>query len=283
MKQKLITILVACGIAKASAEKYLEKVDVPDEAEFDADKLLTDFKASQAELLKNDKDFIQSISEPVEKKINDMWVTKIKQATGLTAEEVKDKRYKEVVELAAEKLRKKGDSSTEQLQQVNIELENKLKEYEEKIIPEIKAEVENSKRSIKKETAFEKLFDGFELGVSKKVAMAAVRAHFGNQFVDDINDKDELEIYLAGEGKLKPKSKDGTKLLGAKEFVEGILSEEKLLKVSGGGTTSTTTTKTPIVITGKEDKQYSPTIKTNIDKAMANVDEMKTAIADNDK
>lgn len=282
MKQKLITILVAFGIAKASAEKYLEKVDAPDEADIDVDKLLTDFKSSQAELLKNDKEFLVPLQEHEAKRWNEIWTTKLKQATGLTAEEVKDKNQKEIVALAVDKLRKKGDSSTEQLQQVNIELENKLKEYEDKIIPEIKAEVENSKRSIKKETAFEKLFDGFELGVSKKVAMAAVRAHFGNQFIDDINDKDELEIYLAGEGKLKPKSKDGTKLLGAKEFVEGILSEEKLLKVSGGGQAATTTTKNPIVVTGKEDKKFSSTVQSNLDKATANITEMADSIKAND-
>jgi len=280
MKQKLITILVAFGIAKASAEKYLEKVDVPDEAEVDVDKLLNDFKSSQAELLRNDKEFINSLKEPEAKRWNTMWATKIKQATGLTEEEIKDKDYKEIIALAVDKLRKKGDSTTEQLQQVNIGLENKLKEYEEKIIPEIKNEVENSKRLMKKESAFEKLFDGFELGVSKKVAMAAVKAHFGNQFVDDINDKDELEIYLAGEGKLKPKSKDGTKLLGAKEFVEGILSEEKLLKVSGGGSTQATT-KPVITVTGKEEKKFSSTVQSNLDKATANIIEMADSIKAN--
>lgn len=275
MKQKLITILVAFGIAKANAEKYLEKVDVPDEAEFDADKLLSDFTAKQAELLKNDKEFISTIQENEAKKWNDIWATKIKQATGLTAEEIKDKNQKEIIALAVDKLRKKGDSTTEQLQQANIELENKLKEYEEKIIPETKAEVENFKRSIKKESAFEKAFDGFELGVSKKVAMAAVRASLGNQYVDDINDKDELEIYLAGEGKLKPKSKDGTKLLGAKEFIQEILSEEKLLKVSGGGQGGDRK-KDDIIITGKDgDKKYSPTVNANIAKAEANLEEVK--------
>lgn len=275
MKQKLITILVAFGIAKANAEKYLEKVDVPDEAEFDADKLLSDFTAKQAELLKNDKEFISTIQENEAKKWNDIWATKIKQATGLTAEEIKDKNQKEIVALAVDKLRKKGDSTTEQLQQANIELENKLKEYEEKIIPETKAEVENFKRSIKKESAFEKAFDGFELGVSKKVAMAAVRASLGNQYVDDINDKDELEIYLAGEGKLKPKSKDGTKLLGAKEFIQEILSEEKLLKVSGGGNGGGGK-KDDIIITSKDgDKKYSSTVNANIAKAEANLEEVK--------
>lgn len=282
MKQKLITILVAFGIAKAQAEKYLEKVDAPDEAEFDTDKLLNDFKASQAELLKNDKEFIATLKEPEAKRWNTMWATKIKQATGLTEEEIKDKDYKEIVALAVDKLRKKGDQTTGELQQANIELEQKLKKYEEEIIPQTKAEVENFKRAIKKESAFDKLISSFDLGVSHKVASAAVRAHLGSQYIDDINDKDELEIYLAGDGKLKPKSKDGSKLLGAKEFIQEILAEEKLLKVSNGGKTDDK--KDDIVITGKEgDKKLSPTMRSNMEKAMENVEEMKTNIEANSK
>lgn len=283
MKQKLITILLAFGIAKASAEKYLEKVDLPDEADFDPEKLVTDFKTAQAELLKNDKDFIGSIQDNEAKKWNDIWATKIKQATGLTAEEIKDKNQKEIIALAVDKLRKKGDSTTEQLQTENIRLENELKNLTENVLPGKDAEVANFKKNILKESAFEKMFDGFELGVSKKVAMAAVRATMGNNFVDDLNDKNELEIFLAGDGKLKPKKKDGSGLVTASEFIKEILAEEKLLKVSGGSG-GDGSKATPIVVSGKDgEKTYSNTIQSNINKATANIDEMKTAIDANSK
>lgn len=272
MKQKLITILVAFGIAKAQAEKYLEKVDAPDEAEFDTDKLLGEFRTSQAELLKNDKEFIQELTEPVEKKINDMWATKIKQATGLTAEEIKDKRYKEIVDLAAEKLRKKGDATSEELQRANLELENKLKDLTDNVLPAKDVEVANFKKNILKESAFEKMFDGVELGTSKLVAMAAVRAKMGNQFIDDLNDKNELEIYQSGEGKLKVKKKDGSGFYTAKELVHEMLAEEKLLKVSGG---SGGEKKHPVVITGGgEEKKHSTAVQSGLDKARQNLEQV---------
>lgn len=272
MKQKLITILVAFGIAKAQAEKYLEKVDAPDEAEFDTDKLLGEFRTAQAELLKNDKEFIQELTEPVEKKINDMWATKIKQATGLTAEEIKDKRYKEIVDLAAEKLRKKGDATSEELQRANLELENKLKDLTDNVLPAKDVEVANFKKNILKESAFEKMFDGVELGTSKLVAMAAVRAKMGNQFIDDLNDKNELEIYQSGEGKLKVKKKDGSGFYTAKELVHEMLAEEKLLKVSGG---KTDPPKTTVVVTGGEEKKHSTTVQSGLDKARQNLESVK--------
>jgi hypothetical protein len=245
MKQKLITILVAFGIAKANAEKYLEKVDVPDEAEFDA-----------------------------------MWLSKFKQATGLTAEEVKDKGYKDVIALGTEKLRKKGDSTTEELQKANLALENELKDIKENVLPGKTTEVENYKKTLKSEMELEKLVLKKKLAVSPTVALAAINAVKGNGHIFELNEKGELEVFTAGENKLKVKKKDNSGFMNADEYITEILTSEKLIEVSGAPDPQK---KDPIVIQGNNTTKINPNMMSNIEKANANLEEVKTNIALNDK
>jgi len=281
MKQKLITILVAFGIAKAQAEKYLEKVDAPDEVDFDTEKFLTDFTTKQAELLKNDKDFVAEIQLSENKKVNDMWATKFKQATGLTGEEIAGKQYKDIIALGVERLRKKGDASTEELQQKNLELENKLKDIEDNVLPGKTTEMENFRKGLMLENKLEKMILSKKLAVSPTVASAAIKAVMSGKVNLELNESGELDVFQVGDGKLKVKKKDNTGFMTADDYITDILTTEKLIEVSGAVDTKTKTTT--VVQNGGEEKKYSSTMQSNLDKASANLQEVTTNIEANSK
>lgn len=234
MKKKLITILLAFGIAKAEAEKYLEKVDEADVESFDPEAILSSFREKEKDLLKNDKDFVSEIQKAEAAKRNDMWRTKIKKQTGLTAEEIKDKSEDEIVQMAVEKLRKKGDSTNEQLQAENVALTNELKRLKEEDLPAAQNQAQQIRKQLTIESKVEKLMDSLpkKLRVSKTAAIATLKEKLIN-YEYELDEKGELTL-LTKEGRLKPKSKDGSKILSAIELITESLDEEKLLENSAG-------------------------------------------------
>lgn len=237
-KSLLIAFLIQLGLTKEQADKLTANTpedggtDIPKE---EIDAIILGHKEKQIELLKNDKEFVSDIQKAESIKNFDMWTTKLKQATGLTAEEIKDKGYKDIIALAVDKVRKKGDVTSEELQQLNLKLENELKDLKENILPGKTTEVEQFKRDLTISHKLETMIMSKKLGVSPTVAKAAVKAMMDGKVKLELNDAGELEIFQAGEGKLKLKKKDNTDFMNADDFITDILTTEKLLEVSGGG------------------------------------------------
>lgn len=250
MKKKLITILVAFGIAKAEAEKYLEKVDDSDVDTFDPQKIIADYTEAQKELLKNDKEFIGDLKRDQYAIAVKQIESKLKKGLGLTAEDVKEaKTIDEVMEIGLKKVTTKGDSTNQQLQEENLKLTNDIKELKEVTIPSIESKSETVKNELKTAAMLEKTVVGLDkkLLVGMTAAMATLREKLGPAYDVRLDAKGELEIVTKGDN-LKPKNKAGDKFLNPKELIAEILDEEKLLENSGGGGagtgTNTTTTKT---------------------------------------
>lgn len=286
MKKKLITILVAFGIAKAEAEKYLEKVDDADVDTFDPQKIIDDYKEAQKDLLKNDKEFVGDIKKDQYAIAVKQVEAKLKKGLGLTADEVKDaKTIDEVMEVGLKKVTTKGDATNQQLQEENLKLTNEIKELKEVIIPSIESKNETVKKDLLTAAILEKTVGGLDkkLLVGMTAAMATLREKLGPAYEVTLDDKGELSILTKGD-KLKPKNKAGDKFLSPKELIAEILDEEKLLENSGGGTgggkgaaTTTTTTKT----TDADEEKYRrfPHLKAAEEHAAA----QKEALAKNAK
>jgi hypothetical protein len=235
MKKKLMTILLAFGMTKALADKHLATVPDEDDPTFDADKFIADAKANEKELLRNDKEFVGDIQKAEGAKRNEMWRTKIKRETGLTAEEIKDKTDEEIVKMAVEKLRKKGDQTLEQLQAENVKLTADLKKVMEEDLPGKDLEVANHKKAITIEAKLEKKVMSLpkKLRIGTIAAIATVREKLGSNYIIDLDDSGEIQILT--KDKLKPKSKDGSSFLTADQLLTEILDSEKALENSGGG------------------------------------------------
>jgi CTP-dependent riboflavin kinase len=259
MKKKIIAILIAFGVAKAAAEKHTEKVPEEDDAEFDVDKLLSDFQDKQKDLLKNDPEFVKSVSDPAVAKTNDIWLSKFKQKTGLSAEEVKDKKTVEIIEAGVEKIRKKGDATTEQLQTENLALATELKKIKEEDLPAAKTEAETVRKRLELENKVAKSLPkiGKKIRVDEDVALITLNTKLAQRgIVLSVDENGEL-VAKTKDG-LGVKNKDGTKLLNAIELFTEVLDEGKLLENSGagdGGGTGGAGTSTITTQVDKDDKE----------------------------
>lgn len=240
---------------KADAEAALSKMDDVDTGDsIDIDKLKSEFEAKQKELFKNDKEFISEIQKAEASKRNEMWLSKLKKRSGITAEEIKDKSIDEVVEMAFEKLRKKGDATSEELQQQLVAATAEVKKLREEELPNTLKQVDAHKKQITIESKFEKMVSSLpkKLRVGAIAAIATAKEKLGSNYIIDLDDKGEI-IILTKEG-LKPKSTDGTKILSASELITDILDGEKLLENSGSGGGEDDPTKKKITIRGNENK-----------------------------
>ncbi len=231
MKKKLIAILVAYGMAQAAAEAAIDKLDAAGD-DIDLDALKAAHAEKQKELLKNDASFVGDIQKAEAAKRRDMWITKIKKRSGITAEEIKDKTDDEIADMAFEKIRKKGDATNEQLQAENVSLQAEVKKLREEELPAAQNRSKEVERALKTDNEFEKLIGGLDkkLRVGAIAAIAAAKAKMGDNFKIELDDNNKIVIKT--KDGLLPKSSDGTKILTAKEFITNVLDEEKLLENS---------------------------------------------------
>lgn len=285
IKQDLIKFLASLGVPQADAEKASCLVPDTGTAQLDVtatDAIVAAFKQKQIELVRNDKTIVEEIQRAEAAKRNDMWRTKIKKQTGLTAEEIKDKNDEEVVAMAVNKLRTKGDQTNEQLQAENIALANELKKLKEEDLPNKDKEVEGRIKAIEIDNKLKNTIAELpkKLRVSLTAGIATLKEKFGNTYDFDINDKNELVIFTKG-SKLQPKSKDGTKLLTAVELITETLDGEKLLENSGADP-DPANPKTPIVVKASTDDQAEMDRRyPHLKKARENAEKVKQDLAAN--
>lgn len=284
-KTQLIAFFVGLGIAKANAEKLAANTpdDLADVPQTDIDSTLTAFKAHQTDLFKNDADFIKQFTSAEAGRQMTIFETKLRKATGLTPDEVKDKKMDEIIALAVDKLRKKGDVTAEELQKENVRLAAELKKITEEDIPAIKGQVDSQKKAINIETHLEKLVSANKLRVSPTAALATIKTLLGAKYEFDFNDKGELDVFTK-EGRLKPKNADGTKLLTLTELLTDTLKTEKLIEESGGGPTPPPKKDpTGTIVTSDEKKAALYERYPHLKKAEENKDVVKNDIAENKK
>lgn len=238
-KSQLILLLVGMGVSQANAEK-IASTTPDDTAELPATEVeafTSEVKTKQTELLKNDKEWLTSIETPIQKKYEEIQFRKAKQVFGLTHEEVKDLDYEATLKLGREKVSKTNNTTLDELQNKNVELENKLKDLNEVVIPKIKGEVDETKNSIEMESLLLKNLTPKDkkLRVAVDAALPALKAHLqaqGLKLVKD--DKGELSVVVAATN-LKPQSEDKTKILTFADIRDSKFNEWDFIEKSGGG------------------------------------------------
>lgn len=278
---KILAILKAMGIAEAEAQKLIE-ASKDDAIQFDINPLVAMAAAHQRKLFENDPEIIDKFKGEERGKQLDIITRELKKTFGLSSDEIKDKAIKDVIEFAKTKATTTTDKSVETLQNELIAANNKLKDYEENVIPSKLAEVEGHKKKITIENELTKLISSKKLRVPFEAAFPTLTGHLSNQYDLDIDDKKQLHIYLKGT-KVQPTKEDKTGLLGINDIMDSKLKEWKFIEESnaGAGTgTGTGQQRQQVIVddpnggTGK--KVHFP----GAEKAKAALEEAKTAPKD---
>lgn len=224
-------------------EKFLKKIGVPSDAiaklntdadDVNIDDIAGDFQNIQRDVLKNNPDFISSIRGEVKGTELSKIEQKIKKTFGLTAEDVKDKKFDDIISLAFEKMNKTAGAGAEELQKRLIELTNENKHLVDEIIPAKENEAKQAIKSFKRESIIQTAIAKRSLIVSPDVVKPAIQTYLETNFNVDVDDAGQIVVKT--KNNLNPLNNDGTKIVTFDEILDGHLATLGVIKQSNGGT-----------------------------------------------
>lgn len=254
-KPQTVKFLMDLGIKKEKAEKMAAGIP-SDAAETPADELeeaLTSAVSHQRELYTNSDEYkgtLKKIKDGAIAEIHTKAEKKLIAAAGLSPEEVKDKKYDEIVDLAWAKAAKSGNKSLDEVQAELVRVSNELKKVNEEEIPKIKSEVEREKLAFKTDSSLLKKIGSLKLrkGSDPEDGLILAKAKAERLgYKVGLDEKGELTFLTA----------DGNKIMTTdkKDFLkaDNILSEflDSMIEKSGGKEDEVEKKKT--VIKGAED------------------------------
>lgn len=228
-------MLIGMGISKANAEKIASTT--PDDGgtieQPEIDTILAGWKTDQIALMENEPTLIEKIQKSERAKQLDQFERKIKQTFGLTSEEIKDKKFDEIIAIAKQKATVNGDKTLDQLQQEIVTLTTENKRLTEEEIPKIRGEVDSHKRKIDLKTIISKKVPTGDdkLRIPYETALKLVESDLYELYDVDLDEKGEPVLKVKGSD-LKPKSADGTKFLTVDDVIGERLVSHKALKES---------------------------------------------------
>jgi hypothetical protein len=222
-------------------EAFLKKIGVPSSTisklssddEIDIDSFASQFKSSITDVLSNDPNFIQPIKDEIKGTELSKIEHKIKKTFNLNPDEIKDKKFDEIISIAFEKSKSLGSSGSDELQNKLIDLTKENKRLLEEIIPQKEAEAVNTIKSYKKANALRNTLSKKDLIVKPDAILPAIESYLNSQFEYDVLDSGDIEVKT--KSGLKPLNNDGTKALTFDELIDSHLSSLQVIKQSNGG------------------------------------------------
>lgn len=213
-----------------------EELSDDDKQKVDIDLFSDSFKSGQREVFKNDPDFINELKGEARGKERGSVERAIRRVLGITAEEVREKElegnYDKLLNFGKEKVEKSGTGTAQELQNELHDVKEKIKNYEENVIPNLKEEGKSEVNKFHiKNRIHELISESGELAVNQKVATTIVNEHLNNNYQITY---DNGEIVIKTRDGLIPQDKDKTRNLTNLELIKGKLETEGLLKQSQG-------------------------------------------------
>ena len=223
-------------------EQFLKKIGVPsstisklqDEEDVNVEEFATAYKDSFKDVLQNDPDFIQPIKDEVRGTELSKIEHKIKKTFALEADEIKGKKFDEIISLAFEKTKNTVAGGADELQSKMIELSKENKRLLEEVIPAKEAEATNQIKTFKKDLALRSTLSKKSLIVSPEIVLPAIQNYLSSQYEIDVLDSGELDVKT--KTGLKPLNQDGTKALSFDEILDAHLTNLQVIKQSNAGT-----------------------------------------------
>jgi hypothetical protein len=226
--KNLETILKKVGFQPDAISKIMSE-----DADVKVDEIVATFKSTQREVLKNDSDFIQPIKDEIRGEQLSKIEHKLKKKFSLSPEDVKDKKFEEIVDVAFEKASKTFAIGAEELQQKLIELTTENKRLIEEVIPAKENESKAAINSYKRESIISSIMSKKNLIVSPEVVLPAVKNYLDTNFNIDF-DEQSNSIIVKTKQNLNPLNADGTKILNFEEILDGHLQTLNVIKQSNG-------------------------------------------------
>jgi hypothetical protein len=266
----------------SNIETFLKKIGINADTltklnsdDANVDEIVTSFKSSQRDVLKNDPEFIQPIKDEIRGEQLSKIEHKIKKTFSLSPDDVKDKKFDDIINVAFEKSSKATNTGAEELQNRLIELTNENKRLVDEIIPAKENEAKAAIKTFKRESIINSMIAKKSLIVSSDVVIPAVNNYLNQNFNVDVDDSGELIVKT--KNNLNPLNSDGTKIVTFDEILDGHLASLGVVKQSNGNPNNTTPTKTTTTSTQSTNGGDKPTFNlVGLKKAMENAESLKS-------
>jgi hypothetical protein len=210
--------------------EQIEKLTKEDATETIVEEIATSFQQTQREVLRNNAEFIQPIKDEIRGAELSKIEHKLKKTFNLGAEEIKDKKFDEIIGIAHEKATKASAVGAEELQSKLVELSKENKRLLEEVLPTKEMEAKQTIAQFKKETALQSILAKRQLIVSSDVVMPAVKTFLESNYNIDLDEKGD--ILVKTKQNLNPLNQDGTKIVTFEEILDGHLTSLGVVKQS---------------------------------------------------
>ena len=224
----------------SNIDTFLKKIGLSAEAitklnqdeETNVDELVSTWKSGFKQVVANDPDFIQPLKDEIRGTELSKMEHKIKKQFSLSPEEVKDKKFDDIIQAAYEKAKSLSHPAPDELQNKIMELSKENKRLTEEIIPAKEQEAKEAIKNYKKTNALRSALTAKPLIVSSDVVFPALTDYLHKNYNVDLDEQDNLVIKT--KNGLNPLSDDGTKMVSFDEVVEKHLDSLGVLKKSNG-------------------------------------------------
>lgn len=223
--------------------EQIEKLTKDDAPETIVEEIATSFQTSQREVLKNNAEFIQPIKDEIRGAELSKIEHKLKKTFNLGAEEIKDKKFEEIIGIAHEKATKASAVGAEELQSKLVELSKENKRLMEEVLPGKEMEAKQTIAQFRKETALQNILAKRQLIVSSDVVMPAVKTFLESNYNIDLDENGGLLVKT--KQNLNPLNQDGTKIVTFEEILDGHLTSLGVVKQSNAAPTGKPAPGTP--------------------------------------
>ncbi len=193
-----------------------------------------DFVKKSRTLAKDDPELIRTIRDEIRGTELSKIEHKIKKTFDLSADDVRDKKFDEILDVAKEKVQASAGSTNEELQTKIVELNNKVKNYEEEVLPAERKKATDLISNFRKESSLSAALAkrANTLIVLPEAILPAINNKLQAEYNVTVNDSGELEVKT--KDGLNPLNKEGTKQITFDEIIDGYLSDLKVVKQSNG-------------------------------------------------
>lgn len=243
-KEETIALLKGLGFPTAHI-KTIE--DNWDKTDFKIDStlqtaMLNDFTTDQRTMFIEDSEVYTAVDKKVKGRYLDIAEREVKKVFALTSDETKDKDFNGIVQIAKTKATANSNKTVEELQDKLLTAETENKRLKEEEIPNIQKTVENDRRAIKVETAFEKMANDLATELTTKNPKA-LRVPFptllknaklilAEQYNFELDEKDDTALVVKDKQGLKIKAATGTAFLTPKDAVLNVWKENQFIAES---------------------------------------------------
>lgn len=205
------------------------------EEEVDIDPIFKAVNAQQRVAITNDPTFIDEITSSIRGTELSKAEHKIRKTFGLGPEDVKDKKFDEIISIAFEKTKSSVSGTTEELQNRLVAATAENKRLLEEVIPAKENEAKSVISSFKKDAAIRSFLLGKAplLTTTPEVLLPAINLNLATKYNIDVDQ--EGKIVVKTKANLDPLSKDGTKVIGFDDILNDHIVELGVLKQSNAG------------------------------------------------